>query len=665
MRNVALLFLNGLVRYNLLILFASGALSVAEAQKPPLKFGEIPDELFTMTSFPADPTAEAVVIADFGTSEIILNHQTGFQLNFERTRRIKVLTEGGKKWADLAIYLSKDVEKVSMIRGVTVNLENGKKVESTLEKDAVFRDSYNKYINMVKVTLPNVKVGSVFDITYRITSNLTYNFHNWMFQSTIPVLWSEYRAAIPEYFIYDKYAQGYIPMSISETGTHTRALTFNYRGVGSYSENTFRWVAIDVPAFRDEPFMTTRNDFISRLNFELTGIHMPGEVLKEFGGSWSEINQRFAESADVAGEIKGNAFLKKIAMELTAGATTASQKVQILHSYVRETIDWNGQESAAAIKTMRQVLDDKKGSSAEINLLLGSMIEKLDIPVKPVVLSTRDHGFIRESAPALQQFNYVICMVTVENGSMLLDATEKWLPSAILPKRCLNGKRLAVANEGHQWVNLDAPKTRSVTNCELQLAADGTLTGVLKMENGGYRGMEKREKYHAKGADEYLKDLVGSRPWQLSNSEYSNVKELNELFTEKHHIAISEHVTLAGDVMYLNPFITGHWASNPFKAEKREYPVDFGNTFDEVYMTRIKIPAGFVVDEMPGPRAIALPANAARFSMSSTLSGDMVIVTSTLSVNKPLFNSLEYHALREFCNQVVAKQTEQIVIKKN
>ena len=114
----------------------------------------------------------------------------------------------------------------------------------------------------------------------------------------------------------------------------------------------------------------------------------------------------------------------------------------------------------------------------------------------------------------------------------------------------------------------------------------------------------------------------------------------------------------------MNPFIVGQISGNPFKLETREYPVDFGAPFDEVYIIKVKLPAGYSVDEMPKPKVLLLPGNAAKYVMSSALNGDAVTVTSTLSVNKTMFTSDEYQGLREFYSQVVAKQTEQIVIKK-
>jgi hypothetical protein len=42
----------------------------------------------------------------------------------------------------------------------------------------------------------------------------------------------------------------------------------------------------------------------------------------------------------------------------------------------------------------------------------------------------------------------------------------------------------------------------------------------------------------------------------------------------------------------------------------------------------------------------------------------MISITSSLSFNKSVFNQEEYPALRDFYGQVVAKQAEQIVLKK-
>jgi hypothetical protein len=81
-------------------------------------------------------------------------------------------------------------------------------------------------------------------------------------------------------------------------------------------------------------------------------------------------------------------------------------------------------------------------------------------------------------------------------------------------------------------------------------------------------------------------------------------------------------------------------------------------------MLKITIPDGYAVDELPASKILALPNNAGRYTYSITQNGKILNVTSNFSINKTLFLQNEYPALKEFYNQVVAKQNEQIVIKK-
>ena len=96
----------------------------------------------------------------------------------------------------------------------------------------------------------------------------------------------------------------------------------------------------------------------------------------------------------------------------------------------------------------------------------------------------------------------------------------------------------------------------------------------------------------------------------------------------------------------------------------REYPVDFGSAIEKIYISRIAIPEGYSVDELPLPKIILLPNGAAKYSYSVTRIGNSLNFISSLQINKSLFLQDEYPNLREFYNQLVAKQAEQIVLKK-
>ncbi len=332
---------------------------VGAAQKAPIKFGDIPMEDIKMTVYDKDSSASAVVLADYGESTISYNQTNGLQLFFERIRRIKILTKDGLKWADFSIPLYHDGtadEKVTSLKAVTYNLENGKILESKAKNEAIIKEKYDDNLNFTKISLPNVKVGSVIEFSYKVTSDFVFNFQDWAFQDEIPTVWSEYRANIPEYYNYQKYMQGYISLSINESGSKPQSvlITSKERSGGGFSgvqttyetdkidyqENSNRWVAQDVPAFKEEPHMTSKIDFISKINFELSSTRFPNGNIKNYMGSWEDINTSYWKRYEP--EITGNNFLKKQVEEITAGKITPEDKTAAVFQFVRQNFVWDG-----------------------------------------------------------------------------------------------------------------------------------------------------------------------------------------------------------------------------------------------------------------------------------------------------------------------------------
>lgn len=666
-------------------LFFGCVFVTSQAQKPPVKFGDVSREELQMTSYPNDSTAPAVILADYGTSAILYRQNIGFSLDFERITRIKILTKEGLTWGDFTIPLYKNTteeEKLVGLKAITYNLENGKIVESKLKNDAMFRENETANRDLIKLTCPNVREGSVVEITYKINSPFLFNFQDWSFQTTIPTITSEYRAQIPEYFYYDKYMQGYVALDVSDETRESNAirLTSFERSAGrgfsnvqsqattdqiDYQDVKHRWVANNVPAFKPEPYMTSIVDYMTKINFELASIKYPDEPIKQIMGSWQDINKTMAESENFGGEITGNGFLKKTVEELTAGKVSAEELIVAITNYVKENVAWNGNSGIFPSSSLRKILENKKGNSADVNLLLGSMLEKAGISVRPVLVSTRSNGLLRVSTPVMSQFNYVICVAKANDKSYLLDATERLLPLGMLPERCLNGQGFAVAKEGFQWLPLESKyKTRIVTTGDFAINSNGELEGTLKLDCNGYEALKNRKKYLVDGEAEYVKDFVGSHAWNIKSSEIKNAKEIHNNFVGIHNVVINENMVQAGDVLYLDPFIYSRQKENPFKSEKREYPVDFGSPMEETILFKIAIPEGYVVDELPQSKVIAMPENGARYVYNITQSGNQIAFTSMFHINKSLFTQLEYPYLREFYNQIVAKQAEQIVLKK-
>lgn len=610
-----------------------------------------------MTSYPLDSSASAVVLVDYGEAYITVNTVSA-SLKFERHVRIKILKKEGLSWADAMVQLhfnGSAEEKVSGLKASSYNLENGKIVETKMSKEGVFKEKFNNYMNLQKFTVPGVKEGSIVEYSYTVLSDFIHYFPNWQFQYSIPVRHSEYWAMLPEFFFFEKYMQGYVPV----TGYEVKDKT-----VGQFQVQAHHWTLKNVPAFKEEPYMTSETDYISRVNFALSHVKWPNQPVQEIMGSWMKLNENLLESESFGRAVTGNGFLKKQVEEITAGITEPLKKVTAIHDYVRKNIEWDGTKDYYA-DPLKKVFEKKKGTAADINLTLASMLEKAGIDVDMVLLSTRDHGFVRQQYPIAGQFNYVVCLAFVDGKPIYLDATEKYLPVNVLPERCLNGEGLAISKKRHGWVILQTKtKSRTAVSADLVLKEDGALQGKLNFTRDGYDALRMRKDYVSKGEESYLKDVTKSRAWQIEKSEFKDVNDLTLTPKEIHELSIQEHATVAGDVIYINPFVIAQLEANPFKIEKREYPVDFGSAIEKVYMCKLTLPEGYAVDEMPQSKLMMLPGNAAKYAFNVTQNGNSIVVTSSMQINKNLFTQEEYPNLREFYTQVVAKQAEQIVLKK-
>lgn len=651
------------------------------AQKPPIKFGNIDLEELKMTVYEKDSSASAVILADYGSSHFDYGRD-GFQVIFERHVRVKILNKGGYKWADHEVRLYNDngnEESFSSLKGFTYNMEGTKLVKTKLEKESIFKEKIDENHDKVKFSIPNVKEGSIIEYTYRITSDFFFNYRGWRFQYDIPVIWSEYRASFIEYYNYKNFFQGYVPMFINEHVSGRQSFSIRTSAeatssgrvsgsINNYEANNekYRWVAKDVPAFISEPYMTTANDYISLANFELESINWPNQPIKYVRGTWEKVNEQFNQSDFFGQKLKSSTFLKKELEAIISDEDSDEDKIAKVYSFVRGKVKWNGQKAKYLSTNLRKPLDDGSGSSAEINLLLVALLKKAGLSADAVLISTRDHGRIKQHLAVSSQFNYVICKVQFGDTYALLDATESYLPINALPERCLNGLGYVISETNSGWVKITSSFNKKTTiGGELTVNNDGEISGSLTYKYAGYNSLSQRKSYYKKGEEDFISDKKSSSNWDITGIELENKEDLSKPFVISYDAQIDDEAESLGNIIYLNPMLSGKYEKNPFTLEKREYPIDFSCPIEELYFTSFILPEGYQLESPIKPFSVSLPEKAGRFIYSITLNGNTLTVMSKLKINKTQFVMDEYLFIKEFFAQIVAKQNEQIVLKKS
>src|SRR5215510_5827675 len=96
-------------------------------EKSPCKFGKVSSEDLQKKIYSIDSNANAVVISDVGSSEIIGNDRFGFSLVFKKYTRVHILNKNGYDAANVEVTLYKDgsvEEELDNVKAVTYNFEN-------------------------------------------------------------------------------------------------------------------------------------------------------------------------------------------------------------------------------------------------------------------------------------------------------------------------------------------------------------------------------------------------------------------------------------------------------------------------------------------------------------------------------------------------------------
>jgi hypothetical protein len=580
----------------------------------------------------ANDTASAVVLFDVGDLEVDQNSVAGTR--FKRHMRIKILKKQAfEEWGDHRFYINKTGDL--KIKAATYNLENGAIRKVELEESAIMRTDHDDDTKLVTIAFPGVKEGSIVELSYMVRYPDLY-VPSWQFQHSIPTRLSEYIVSVPVKDL--KYnLRGFLKPTVHEE---------------KYEGKYHRWLLTDIPAFVSEPLMADEDAYISEVNFATRYYDWDGAYYYLTGSQeFGEIVHRYK-------------FLTKTVEDITTGIVDEKQKIRAISNYIKNRVQFDGNDGIWG-SNPNELIDKKKGTSADINLLLGSMLEKAGFKVNMVLLSTRGYGFIDQKVPSLRQFNYVVCEVTTKEGDILVDATDKLLQFDMLPPRCFNQFGFLVGTGQFGWAPVQ-PRHRAkvLFDATVTFTESGGLTGKLKSFKDGYAAYDVRKQFREGGENKYKIDL-GNKLWNVHKYEIMNLQAVDKPLEELCEVSIDDYVIQANDKIYFNPHLFLREESNPFVSDSRIYPVDFEKLIDNTIVCTLIIPEGYAVEEVPENKALALPGNAGKCVFSTTVNGNKIIVTSKLIFNKTFFLPAEYGSLKEFYATIVSKKAENIVLKKN
>jgi hypothetical protein len=663
MKKIFLLFINSMI-----------FVFIVSAQDYSHEFGKNNPDEFRLTVYDQDSSAEAVMLYNIGKTSYVQDDY-GFRLLYEMRTKIKILSTAGLKWAEINIPFYEGDNKKEMVfelKGNTYNFENNIIRTTPLDSKNTFTEKTEENWRLLKFAMPDVKVGSVFEFSYQILSPFITQFRPWHFQENIPVVYSEFSASMVPFFEYKYFLQGAKTFDYFKEYVDPGSSNKQFFG-DNYSAKVFLFVMKNLPAFKDESFMISANDYIIKLDFHLLRISYPKSSVQEISTSWPTIINYLLEEEDAFGKyLRTCQHKSKDLIDTMHGILEKSKNTAlVIENYLKSNFTWDHEFGIYASKSVNEFLRTKSGSAADINLFLVGMLNAAGIEAYPLLISTRRHGKIKTNFPSSKSFNYLMAYVKIEDKLFILDATDPLNNFNEIPTNCLSEMGLIVKKgKESNWLKY-SNTVRSFITATMELfpgSVKDSITGNYRIVAGGYDALQLRKKY-IKGTKD-LKDELRINDFAMTDTmkvDNCRVRQKNFEVSFRANMHLVSNTTSENEQVekriIFQPFCNISISENPFKQTTRTFPINLSYRHKESYISTIHLPEGYTVFSKPEDLVIDNPNVRITYQIE-TIDGNTFRVTGSYEFKKDVYEAALYSDLKSYFSTIVDKFNEKLILAK-
>ena len=646
------------------------------------KFGKVSKEELEEKFYPLDSTAEAAYLYKMKDVSYKYSGEEGWSLVTKVHERIKIYNKEGFDYANRTIRLynsSGTKEKVVKLKAYTYFVNPKGKIEKIkLSKEGIFKDVKTKNWTYQKITMPNVKESVVVELTYQINSPFYTSIDKIQIQEAIPVKKVDISVKMPEYFVFKNHQKGFHPIKVNRTSKNRR-INYSYRQRDSrrsvkttrytesvdLAENVISINEKNIPALKEQPYVSNIDNYRSSLLFELSFTKFPNSQVEYYSTSWEDVSKKIYLSPNFGGQLEKESYFKNDLAPVLANAKSNAEKVGLIYQFVKSKVKWNGNYGKYADNGVRKAYKEGSGNVADINLMLTAMLRFGGLNANPVLVSSKNNGI--PLFPTREGYNYVVSSVTFpDNSYVLLDASELYSVPNILPARALNWYGRMIHKDGKSEQLKLIPQKHAAENnfLNVKISDDLLVEGMLRVTLTNHLAMAFRKKNNVLKDEDVRTKIEEKYNIEIDNFRVSNKLKIGKPIGQLVKFSSEDLIEEINGKLYITPLFFLAKNENPFKLEKRLFPVDFGLPWKEKDNVNIQIPEGYKVESLPESIAIGLPENKGVFKYQLTNVGNKIKVVSIFQINSSAISPTYYLALKEFYKKVVEKQTEKIVLVK-
>lgn len=623
-----------------------------------LKLGEVTIDELKQAVHPKDSTANAAYLFKIGKTQFNIDREGSWEIVTQVNVKIKIYKKEGLGQAnqEIAYYVGGiSKERIYIDQAYTYNLVGNKIEKTRLKSEGEFKEEVNEKWTVKKITFPSVKEGSIIEFSYKLVSPYISNFNDWHFQSKIPVNFVQYDVYIPQYFRYRTVITGYESIKTEEKsipGTDFSSLKYTYS-------------ANDLEPIKEEEFVKNIDNYSSILKYELASIQYPNQPGKDVALNWEDVSKSIYENENFGRELDHKSYFEEELKPVIANIPNENEKLIKIFEFVQSRMNWNNKKGYNCELGVKKAFKDRIGNSADINLMLVSMLRYSGIDANPVIISTRSNGIA--IFPSRFAFNFVLAGVKLKNTEniILLDATNKYTVPDLIPLETLNWYgRMLLRNGTSVEIPLEPKKQSNKSIVVLaEIEDEVNIKGKAREGLSEYYALLFKENYEALNENSII-DKYENKYQGTEIEDLVIKKEKGKPINVTYSFLKNNAIELIGEKLYLSPLLFYGMDENPFKSEKRKYPIEFDFQQKLNFNISIKIPENYDVESFPSPMVFKSSNNSLVFNFNGTVTNGMIQIVSSFEINSLLFSAEDYENIKSYFKEIISKQTEKIVLIK-
>ena len=591
-----------------------------------------------------------------------------FWVVYRVKERVKVLKPEGASAADVTIVFydpqgSTNGDRISGVKGSAYNLEDGKVVRSKLTGDLKSKERVDKYYSQVKFSIPNVKVGTVIEYEFQRQSPYIYTISDWDAQCAMPVFFTEYTITIPEWFNFNTAMHGRATITGSRKDDTFKAVLPG--GLLTCAATVNHFEGKELPAVKDDDYIWCVDDFMTKVEHDLRSISISGGYYKNFQSTWEDVDKMMLGDEDFGKYFNMDNPLAKEQANLKLDGLTVKEKTEKLRDLLLAYYTWDQNYGLYSISP-KKLQKEGTANSCTLNFALMSMLRDAGITACPVVLSRRSKGRLPYAHPSVSALNTMVLAVADAADSTVyyVDAAAKGYPVGTLTANELvdRGRML---NKGGQstWVDLrNCCDGKVITLAKATVTPEGMLQGNYNAVYHGISAGHYRDIYRdVTDSVAYVEHFATSNNVEIESFELKGIDSNSDEVRED--LTFSRSLNTDDEHIYLNPFLFID-ATNPFKAETRDLPVEFMYNTMSRHTIQLTLPEGYVVEELPSSFTLVMPNEDMNARLRVRQSGNTLVINYNFSRKTLLYDTDNYSYLRDFWATAEQKLGEMIVLKK-